>query len=292
MNNRRRNWFKSRSGGLPYLLDTYSGAGAFYSLRRVSSSYSGDLIVVRRDSDDDEDIFPLSGGLLNIASINSFLGGANGFVSWLDDQSGNGKAISQTTLANQPRIATAGSVLVDANGNPYLKFDGTNDYLFRTAKIGLWDQNATLISYVAKKQYTGSGSKMIYSEGSSSSTGPYHTGYHTAATTSNVFVRNDTTTQLVNNSWTNANNAYYINNVSIRKTANQSRVYSNAALVNTDSASAGTVSVNRFAIGAFMRTTVANYCEMEFQEFGFWPSDLSADQAAISDLQNTYYNHY
>ena len=38
----------------PYLLDTYEGAAAAYSLRRLRSSYTGPAVRVRRDSNNDE----------------------------------------------------------------------------------------------------------------------------------------------------------------------------------------------------------------------------------------------
>jgi len=50
--NEGQNWLAANTGTtFTGLLDEYSGAAAAYSLRRLSSSYSGDAIVVRRSSD-------------------------------------------------------------------------------------------------------------------------------------------------------------------------------------------------------------------------------------------------
>jgi hypothetical protein len=120
-------------GGNPLLLDTYSGAAAAYSLRKLNSSYSGSAIRVRRSSDNTEsDIGFTSSGDLNESALLSFVGSGNGFVHTWYDQSGNGFHVSQTTNANQPRIVNAGVVeKVDSNASIF--YDGTNDFLRNTS---------------------------------------------------------------------------------------------------------------------------------------------------------------
>ena len=59
-------------GGAP-LLDTYTGAIAAYSLRKLSSSYSGDAIVVTTDGVDSQTI-GFSGNDLDTATLESFAG--------------------------------------------------------------------------------------------------------------------------------------------------------------------------------------------------------------------------
>ncbi len=116
----------SRSGG--YLLDTYSGAAAAYSLRQLSSSYSGNAVKVRRSSDNTETDIGFVGGELDTASLSSFAGAGDAFVvSWFD-QSGNSKNATQTTTANQPKIVSSGAVIVE-NGKPAVQFDGSNDFV-------------------------------------------------------------------------------------------------------------------------------------------------------------------
>ena len=109
----------SRSGG--YLLDTYSGAAAAYSLRQLSSSYSGNAVKVRRSSDNTETDIGFVGGELDTASLSSFAGAGDAFVvSWFD-QSGNSKNATQTTTASQPKIVSSGAVIVE-NGKPAVDF--------------------------------------------------------------------------------------------------------------------------------------------------------------------------
>ena len=89
------------------LLDTYTGAAAAYSAaRRLSSTYTGSLIRVRRSSDNaEQDIGYTAGNVLDESALTTFVGGGNeGFVTTIYDQSGNAKNANQTTASYQPRI--------------------------------------------------------------------------------------------------------------------------------------------------------------------------------------------
>ena len=95
-----------------FLLDTYSGAATAYSAaRRLSSTYTGSLIRVRRSSDNTEqDIGYTAGNLLDEAALTSFVGANNGFIVTIYDQSGNTKNATQPTAAYQPRIVVSGAI--------------------------------------------------------------------------------------------------------------------------------------------------------------------------------------
>jgi hypothetical protein len=101
-----------------FLLDTYSGSSAAYSVaRRLSSTYTGSLIRVRRSSDNaEQDIGYTAGNLLDEAALTSFVGAGNGFVTTWYDQSGNGNNATQSTAANQPQIVSSGAI-VKTSGN-------------------------------------------------------------------------------------------------------------------------------------------------------------------------------
>jgi hypothetical protein len=105
------------------LLDTYSGSSAAYSVaRRLSSTYTGALIRVRRSSDNTEqDIGYDSNNVLDESALTSFVGANSGFVVKVYDQSGNVKDLTQSTAASQPKIVNSGSVIKD-NSLPVLDF--------------------------------------------------------------------------------------------------------------------------------------------------------------------------
>jgi hypothetical protein len=119
----------ARAGGTPpaaLLLDTYTGASAAYSLRQLRTAYSGSAIRVRRSSDNAEQDFGFVSNDLDTASLLTFCGVGNGFVTTWYDQSGNANDATQTTAANQPQIVSSGALLT-VNSKTCMSFDGSND---------------------------------------------------------------------------------------------------------------------------------------------------------------------
>jgi len=108
---RRATTFDGGGGGGPVpLLDTNPGASVAYSLRLLSSTYSGSAIRVRRSSDNAEQDIGFSGGILDTASLLSFCGAGSGYVTTWYDQSGNTNDNIQSTLLEQPTIVASGNL--------------------------------------------------------------------------------------------------------------------------------------------------------------------------------------
>ena len=106
-----------------YTLDIDSNAVAAYGMRRLSSTYTGSLFLLRRDSDDALlDIDFMSNGLPDTTQIRDFLGNSRGFITTAYDQSGNLNHAKQTSNVAQPEL------LID-NALYTMHFDGTNDSL-------------------------------------------------------------------------------------------------------------------------------------------------------------------
>jgi hypothetical protein len=99
------------------LLDLFPNASVAYSLRKLRTAYSGNAIRVRRSSDNAEQDIGFVGNNLDTASLLTFCGAGNGFVTTWYDQSGNARNATQTTAINQPRIVNAG-VLDTFNSKP------------------------------------------------------------------------------------------------------------------------------------------------------------------------------
>jgi hypothetical protein len=93
------------------ILDQYPGAKVAYSLRKLTKTYSGPAIRVRRSSDNTEqDIyFDLKGSINEIALL-TFVGSESGFVSIWYDQSGSGNHASQSNTSLQPIIVSSGVI--------------------------------------------------------------------------------------------------------------------------------------------------------------------------------------
>ena len=148
-------WEKSS----PLLLDLYPNAAGAYSLRKLRTAYSGAAIKVRRSSDNAEQDINFVNNELDTASLLSFVGAGNGFVSVWYDQSGSGFNAAQATAANQPKIVNSGALIVE-NGKPTILWDGTNDYLDSSMTIS---SNFTSIS-IAKTSNILSNAKLILDE--------------------------------------------------------------------------------------------------------------------------------
>ena len=116
------------ASGFTGLLDTYSGAAAAYSLRQLSSTYSGNAIKVRRASDNAEQDIAFANNELDKATLETFASGTNAFVTTWYDQSGNGNDATQTTASAQPQIVLNGSTILE-NGKASVDFDGSDDIL-------------------------------------------------------------------------------------------------------------------------------------------------------------------
>jgi hypothetical protein len=99
---------------------------AAYSLRKLSTTYTGNAILVRRSSDNaTQNIGFTASGHLNETALLAFVGTGSGFVQRWYDQSGFNRHATQTNPANQPRIVNAG-VIERQNGVPSIFFTGSS----------------------------------------------------------------------------------------------------------------------------------------------------------------------
>ena len=114
------------------LLDTYSGAAAAYSLRRLSSTYTGDAVEVYNGSSYADIGFNVFGELDTVA-LAAHCGTNDGFVSKWYDQSSNTNTAAQTVTGSMPKIydGSTGVITEGSAGNekPAVQFDGTDDRL-------------------------------------------------------------------------------------------------------------------------------------------------------------------
>ena len=114
------------------LLDSYSGASVAYSLRKLSATYSGSAIRVRRSSDNAEQNIGFdTEGNLDTTSLLSFVGVVSGFVTTWYDQSGNGNNAFQTASSAQPQIVNNGSIIT-RNSKPYIEATSSRYFQFTT----------------------------------------------------------------------------------------------------------------------------------------------------------------
>ncbi|WP_205753045.1 Ig-like domain-containing protein [Aquirufa beregesia] len=158
-------------------LTASSPASVAFSVRKLSTSYTGKIMQVRRASDHAtvdigfDSNSELSGssictvisagssGLSLGATLSfaSFYAGTDVFVSIWYDQSGNSNHLTQITASNQPQLVSSGSLILEGN-KPFLRFSGTisgTDYKSLALASAL-STNA-LVMAVNKFQSSGSG---------------------------------------------------------------------------------------------------------------------------------------
>ena len=117
-----------------YFLDTYSGAVAAYSLRKLSSTATN-AIRVRNSSGSEADIGFDSNEDLDTASLLVHCGSNTGRISTWYDQSGNSNHMTQSNQASMPYI-------VDGSGNVITTTDNsinTIDFYFGSTARWLED---------------------------------------------------------------------------------------------------------------------------------------------------------
>jgi hypothetical protein len=108
------------------LLTKRTDVAAAFSLRRLTSDYSGALVQVRRSSDSATKDFGADQPGVNWAELSAWLNGADGFVPKGYGQFG-GIDFAQTTAASQPKIILA------SNGLPALLFNGSTSNMATAA---------------------------------------------------------------------------------------------------------------------------------------------------------------
>lgn len=128
--------FAGALDGIPNLVHVYG-------FRRWLSAYTGNLIRIRRSSDNAEQDFGyVANGDLDTAAIATFIGGGSGFIKTIYDQVGSNNPTQATTSA-QPLYVASGQ-----NGKPVGRYNGTSQWL-RVAYSGALSQPYTI--YAAAK---------------------------------------------------------------------------------------------------------------------------------------------
>lgn len=136
MSNRAQTFY-SLLNTYEFPLDTVTGAGGAWSIRKLSSTYTGNCIKIRRDQDNAELDIGFVNNFVDKESIVSFVGATGaGYVTTWYDQTGNNRNFTQTAATQQPTIASAGAVLVES-GIPYLQLT-TSKYMDNSWSKANW----------------------------------------------------------------------------------------------------------------------------------------------------------
>ena len=281
---------KVGGGSASFVLDGISTAGAF-SVRRLRSAYTGSAIRVRRSSDDLElDIGFTGAGNLDTTALLAHTGASSGFITTWYDQSGNSRDVTQATNANQPLIVNAGAINL-INSRPYLAFDGTAQHLIRTSAFvfAIGSNSQTIVTRSSSPLVD----RRVVAEGRSSSNNPLYTIIQNASATASqlgVFIRNDASVTLF--SGVLASGAFSSSPTVLTSqditTAVEGFVNGTSGGSNAYTRS-GVLTLDRFAIGALIRSTTGSFYPGDISEVIVGPLLGTTDRQFVERNQGTYY---
>ena len=263
---------RTTSGVVNLLLDTYTGAAAAYSVRKLDKDYTGYAMKVRRASDDAEvDIGFDSNGDLDTSAIATHCGSGNGYVvTWYDQANigGTPNNATQSTSSKQPQIYNGTAVITD-NGKPALdtltsgKFTITQldvvsaFYVARTATLNY----ASFVLADAATGFTMPGSNSTFGQ----------IGFYDGS--NSVFGTN----------YQNDLNQHLV-----------SAVATASATVHVDGVSEASGTASSVSVDAFFDGRSANNINFEgkAQEIVLWTTDQSTNRTGIETDINTYFSIY
>jgi hypothetical protein len=264
------------------ILDTYSGAAIAYSLRRLSSTYTGNLIRVRRSSDNaEQNIGYDSNNVLDSAALLSFVGAGNGFVTTWYDQSGNTNNATQSTVARQAQIVSSGAVITDPNTTK-ISTTWTDDCYVITNGI---NPNTRYLSMGVLNR-TSSGN-IITSIGVAATFGGVN-GQQPFVwfPASGNSVRSDMATGVIHA--TDSRTGAFVA-TSLKDASNVKRIYLNGSQLATTGTEASQAGVN---MDRFGQSGATLFMGGRYAEYIYWNSEQSANRTGIETNVNTYWNVY
>ena len=146
------------------LLDTYTGAAAGYSTRKLKTGVtvaarirrSGDNIEADVEFDSNNEI-SLTSPISNASSgtytdladfVDHSTTPRDAFVKEWKDQSGSGNHATQATPGSQPQLYDATTGLITENGNPAIQWNATNQTFLETGAYDAWSDGSCYTSMV------------------------------------------------------------------------------------------------------------------------------------------------
>ena len=282
----------SSSGAPIYILDTYTGAKAAYSLRKLKT---GALYAckVRRVSDNATcDVVLETSGTITINStianlsagsgstLAAWIGSGSGHIQTWYDQSGTLNHITQSTSSNQPRLVASG--VLETKG---VLFDGVNDSLSITSNPSLQitgDMSAYVVFNITSFPTTNAN---IFIKRNSDSDREYEFRVRNIETR---YLDDNNSQAYVN---TNSTGVNYLQ--SFDRSANTSVIiYKNGTNSGSKSLTGtNTTSTAPFQVGA-RAVSSSNWLSGGIKELIIWDSNKSSDRTGITNNINTEYTIY
>jgi len=265
----------------PYLLDNYSGAGAAYSVRKLSSSYTGAALRVRRSSDNGEQDIGFIGLNLDTTALTSFVGAGNGFVTKWYDQTGNLRHMAEVNGSQQPSIVSSGNVIT-RNGIISLFFNSSSSNKI-TSNYGLTNGPISTIGVLSLSGTNGNAFIQNNFFGIGVLADNFW-GYLSGASVSAVITTVPSMVQYTTGSFALTNNASYLVYGNWNGNSNVVKSRRNGIAAANSGVSGSTIRKND--------TGPQSYLIGYASEFIIYPSDQASNVAGMETNINGYYNIY
>jgi hypothetical protein len=282
------------------LLDTYTDAAAAFSVRRLRTAYTGDIMRIRRASDnveadvgfDASNELSLTSPISNTSDAQSYTDFADfvdhtgtptdAFVRYWYDQSGNANDGGQATPTQQPKIYD-GSFITNTNGNTAVQFIRTSSTVLRLPSFDMYN-NGWFCSTVAEKNGSIGDQKYIDSFGAPGDrSGEIFKHPSTDLTTMQWPLSGDPSASVTGSITTDVTYLWTSENTS----ANLS-LYINGSSAGSSSITSQNDDANGFDIGG--RSTVEQgYSDTKSSEIIYWNSNQSDNRTGIEVNINNHF---
>jgi hypothetical protein len=252
------------------LLDNYPGATVAYSLRKLRTAYSGNAIKVRRSSDNLEQDIGFVGNVLDTASLLTFCGVGDGFVTRWFDQSTNANDAAIGTIAAQAQIVLSGAMITDIYNGKITTVWTTDQYPITTS-IPI-AQNFIMFAVVTRAATNNN----LFPLGSSAT---YLFSWNSLGTATSKITTGVATHQV---GFTTIGD--YIVSV-LRDSSNILKAFRNSTALTTGSSTGTPTTALRFGFSQGAASTG------RMQEMVFWNNqDLESSQSNMESAINSYYS--
>ena len=272
------------------LLDTYTGAAAAYSVRKLDKDYTGYCMKVREDSGDTEADIGFDGsGNLDTSAIATHCGSANGYVVTWYDQSGNANNATQSTSGSQPQIYN-GTAVITENGKPTVDFLASTDHLRMDGVATEFSGDDNALSYfMVCKPDTQSNYGAI---GMAGSTAYWAIHYLRGNGQISISKRDDTGTSSTfykSGSYNQAQQLF----AAVGGGTSLELYVDDSLQVNAAAMNVGTSTFTQAAIGGqYLSSSLSPSFNGTVQEIVFYESDQSANRSGIQTDINTHFSIY
>lgn len=300
--------YRFATAGGDLLLDSFSGAAAAYSLRKLDKDYAGNVIMVRRSSDGDSLNIGFSGNFLDTVVMKTFCGTSatdSCFVRTWYDQGANANHARMTTNHKQFQIMKGGAIIY-RNGEVALEIDGV-DARMTSSITQIQSSEALVVFGVYSTSVTAAAntnSVPLWSSGILNTDILRNHGSSSGLLTGE-FMMLDTRTTLIGNERLGSSTYRRNSNTQVVETSlflsTGTSFFQNNSQITLNLTSSGATTTANYSPAAFNLGSTFDIAALNdvvfspqfwIQELIVYPTNISSNRSAITTNINNFYSIY